>query len=132
MTPEIILKRFELSDGARLVFSEVIDRYGIGIAKEAMKDWGKYPPSLQVFEYRCQSIAQQAAIGRANFLLMEYLNSEKKLGADWEQGFNGAEVVSRAITALGGYAQVKYIEKGGGLLLRDQLKAKIIEVLIGE
>lgn len=127
-----LLDRFNLSDGARLTFSAVIDRYGEVIAREAIREWGRYPSSLEAFETKCQELARDEVSQRAAFLLAEFLYSERRLGVDWASGFKGAETVDKAIALLGGYPQAVTYENGGGIEMRNRLKAKIMEILEDE
>lgn len=127
-----ILKKWDLSEGAQLSFGSVIDRYGEAIAREAMRDWGRHPSSVDVFEYRCQELVHEELVQRAGFLLAEFLHAERKLKENWEVGFNGAEVVAKAIKELGGYPQAVEHELGQGIPMRNKLKAAIIKVLKDE
>lgn len=127
-----LLDKWDLSEGAKLSFGSVIDQYGEDIAREAIRDWGRHPSSLDAFEYRCQELAHEHLVSRATFLMAEFLNAERKLGPRWEAGFNGAEMVAKAVEALGGYPVAVQYDAGGGIAMRNRLKAKIIEVLKNE
>lgn len=127
-----LLDPFNLSEGAKLAFGAVIDKYGEQIGREAIRSWGRYPSSLEDFERRCAELAHEELVSKATFLMCEFLNAERKLKERWEAGMNHAEIISRAIETLGGYPDAVQYKEGGGIEMRNRLKAAIVEVLRGE
>lgn len=127
-----LLDPYSLSEGAKLAYSEVIDRFGEQISREAIRSWGRHPSSLEEFERRCQELVHEELTQKATFLMCEFLNAERKLKDRWEAGMDHAGIVSKALFALGGYPEAVQYKEGGGIEMRNRLKAKIIEVLKGE